>query len=178
MTTSEYLKDNKEIIQKLRKIPTLDFFDDKDLEGLLTSSKAIKYEPGEVIIQEGQHDNWIYFILSGKTGIQKEGETIGILKRQGDIFGEMGMIDGSPRSATITAIEETACLAIDASYANQLTGNDKVAFNCILYRVISQVLAGRLRMADKEIVTLKDEVAMLKAKKKRNDQETKSALDS
>ena len=169
MTISEYLKDNKEIIQKLRKIPTLDFFEDKDLEGLLKSSKAIKYESGELIIREGQYDNWIYFILSGKIGIQKEGETIGVLKRQGDIFGEMGIIDGSPRSATIVAIEETACLAIDASYANQLSGNDRVAFKCILYQVISQVLAARLRLADKELVNLKDENSMLKAEKKLRD---------
>ena len=166
MIVSEYLNGNKELIQKIRKIPTLDFFEDKDLEGLLKLSRVIKYEPGEVILKEGQQDNWIYFILSGKVGVQKEGETIGVLKRQGDIFGEMSIIDDSPRSATIIAIEETACLAIDASYADRLSGNDKVAFNCILYQAISQVLAGRLRIADEELVKSKDEIAMLKAEKK------------
>lgn len=178
MIVSEYLKDNKEIIQKIRKIPTLDFFEDKDLEGLLNLSRIIKYEPGEMIIKEGQHDNWIYFILSGKVGIQKEGETIGVLKRQGDIFGEMGIIDGSPRSATIIAIEETACLAIDSSYADRLSGNDKIAFNCILYRTISQVLASRLRIADKELVKLKDEITMLKAEKKLSDKGVRSSSSS
>lgn len=163
MAISEYLKENKEILQKLRKITALEFFEEKDLHGLLKLSKAVKYEPGDIIIREGQQENWIYFILSGKIGIQKEGETIGVLKRQGDIFGEMGIVDGSPRSATIIAIEETACLAIDTSYANQLSDKDRIAFNCILYQVFSRVLAARLRMADEELVNLKEENAMLRA---------------
>ena len=101
MVDNEYMQDNRDIIQKLRKIPTLDFFNDRDLEGIIKLSRVIKYDPGELIIKEGQYDNWIYFIIYGEVRIQKHGETIGLLKRRGDIFGEMGIIDGSPRSATI-----------------------------------------------------------------------------
>lgn len=63
----------------------------------------ISYDPGEVLIKEAQYDNWIYFLMSGKVGIQKQGEIIAVLKRMGDLFGEIGIIDGSPRSASIVA---------------------------------------------------------------------------
>jgi CRP-like cAMP-binding protein len=158
-----YLKDNEELIEKLKTMPTLKFFKDKDLKGILELSRMMKYEPGDLIIEEGQYDDWIYFLIYGKVGIQKEGETIGVLKRRGDIFGEMGILDGSPRSASIIAIDETVCLSIDASYTDRLSEGDKVAFNCILYHVFAQILASRLRIAGEELVKAKDESAILRA---------------
>ncbi|MBA7649859.1 hypothetical protein ES703_57658 [subsurface metagenome] len=163
MIGSGYLKENKEIIQKLRKIPALDFFKDEDLQGILKLSRMIKYEPGELIIEEGRYDNWIYFLISGKVRIQKKGETITVLNRRGDLFGEMGIIDGSPRSASVVAVDETVCLAMDASYTDRLKESDRVAFNSILYRVFAEILVNRLRIADEELVKAKAENAMLRA---------------
>ena len=106
MRDSGYLKESDEIIQKLRSLPILDSFNDKDLRGILKLSKMIQYEPGEQIIREGQYDHWIYFLVKGKVGVQKLGQTITVLRRTGDLFGEMGIIDGSPRSASIVAIDD------------------------------------------------------------------------
>ena len=166
MIASDYLKENREIIQKLRAIPALKSFNDKDLGDILKLSKLIKYEPGELIIKEGQYDNWIFFLISGKVGIQKQGETISVLKRKGDLFGEMGIIDGSPRSASIMAIDETACLGVDASCMDRLEGEDKAAFTYILYRAFAEILASRLRIADEELVKTKDENAALRVELK------------
>ena len=147
-----------EIIQKLRAITPLRLIRDEDLKGLLKSSKMIKYDPYEAIISEG----WIYFLIQGEVGIQKEGETINVLRRCGDIFGEMGIIDNSPRSASIIAISSTICLAIDTSYAEKLKGNEKNAFNAIIYRIFAEILAERLRKMDKELLIIKNENYRLK----------------
>jgi len=163
MVDHNYLKENKKIIQKLKTIPTFKYFEDKDLQGMMEKSKMIKYEPGEVIIKEGQYDNWIYFVIYGKLGINKQDETIGFLKERGDIFGEMGIIDGSPKSATIVAIDETVCLAIDASYGERLREADRLAFNGVLYQVFARILASRLRITTEELVKARDEIDMLKA---------------
>ncbi len=163
MVDTDSLNENKEIIEKLNSIPVLKNFNDKDIQGMLKLSKVIRYERGETIIKEGQYDNWIYFIIQGKVGIKKQDETIGVLKQKGDIFGEMGIIDGSPRSATIMAIDETFCLALDASYSDRLQNEEKFNFNCILYQIFAQILAVRLRLADEALVRAKDEVEMLKA---------------
>ena len=161
---------NEEIIQKLRAITPLRLIRDEDFKGLLKSSKMIKYDPYEAIISEGEYSSWIYFLIQGEVGIQKEGETINVLRRCGDIFGEMGIIDNSPRSASIVAISSTVCLAIDTSYAEKLKGNERNAFNAVLYRVFSEILAERLRKMDEELLKfkndnyrLKTEVEMLKS---------------
>ena len=131
MTDFGHIKDNKDIIQKLRAITALKSLSEEDLRGFLRSSKMIKYEPGEKIIEEGQYSSWIYFLITGKVGIYKQGEAIAVLRRRGDLFGEMGIIDKSPRSASILAIDESVCLTIDASYSKKLKGHEKTGFNAI-----------------------------------------------
>jgi CRP-like cAMP-binding protein len=162
MIESEYLKDNASIIQKLRQMPTLEPFDEKDLHGALQLSKIRKYEPGELIMEEGSYDCWIYFLISGKVRIVKQGKELSILRRKGDVFGEMGVIDGSARSASVYAVDETVCLATDASYLDRLSGNDKLAFGYILFRVFAEVLASRLRFTNQELIEAKEEIARLR----------------
>lgn len=162
MIESDYLKDNDEIIQKIKKIPTLDLFTDKDLRGIVQLSKIRKYKPGELILAEGSYDNWIYFVVSGKVKIVKQDRELSVLKRRGDVFGEMGIIDGSARSASVYAVDEVMCLAADVSYIDRLVGNDKLAFCYILYRVFSQILANRLRYTTDELIRLKEEMTLIK----------------
>ncbi len=163
MIESEYLKDSTKIVQQLREMPTLEPFDEKDLHGALQLSKIRKYEPGELIMEEGSFDCWIYFLISGKVRVVKHGEELSILRRKGDVFGEMGVIDGSARSASVYAVDETVCLATDGSYLDRLTGNDRLAFGYILFRVFAEILASRLRLTSKELIEAKEEIARLKS---------------
>ncbi len=157
MGTEGNMQQNEDIIQKIRAITPLKFIRDDDLKGLLRSSRMLKYDPDEIIFSEGEKSNWIYFLITGEAGIKKEGEIIGSLRRCGDLFGEMGIIDNSPRSATIVALTNTVCLAIDTSYAEKLKGNEKNAFNSILYRIFAEILAERLRKMDEEMLKVKND---------------------
>ena len=162
MIESEYLKDNLRYVEKLKKMPNFEDFSEKDLKGILEMSKLRQYEPGEVILKEGGYDSWIFFLISGKIKVVKNDESLSILKRTGDVFGEMGIIDASPRSASVYAIDRTVCLATDASYIDRLSGNDRFVFSSILYRVFSQILADRLRMTSEELIKAKEEIEKLK----------------
>ncbi len=144
MIESDYLKGNDKFLQKLRLIPTLKEFSAEDLKGFLHFSKVRKYQPRELILQEDFFDSWVYFLISGKVKVVKEGEVLRVLKSTGDIFGEMGVIDGSSRSASVYAAEETVCLATDTSYIDRLSGNERMAFCYILYRIFAEILANRL----------------------------------
>lgn len=163
MIESDYLKESETLVQKLREMPSLNHFDEKDLKGALSLSKIRKYKPGELIIKEGGYDSWIYFIVSGKVKIVKGDKELCVLNRIGDIFGEMGVIDGSARSASVYAVDETICLATDASYVDRLSGNDKITFCSILYQIFAEILADRLRLTSKELVKAREEIATLKA---------------
>jgi CRP-like cAMP-binding protein len=166
MIESDYLKNNEELIEKMSKIPALGIFDDKDLHGLMKLSKIRKYQPGEIIIEEGCYDCWIYYLISGKVKVVKENEEIDIMQRTGDIFGEMGVIDGSARSASVYAVTESVCLATDTSYIDRLSGDSKMAFGYILYKLFAEILASRLRAANQELIKTKAKLTMLKLAKK------------
>ncbi|MCK4390838.1 MAG: cyclic nucleotide-binding domain-containing protein [Desulfobacterales bacterium] len=166
MLESDYLKDSAHLVQKLKQISTLKPFDDKDLHGALKLSKIRKYNPGELILEEGSFDNWIYFLISGKVRVVKGGKDLCLLERTGDVFGEMGVIDGSARSASIYAIDETVCLVTDASYLDRLSGRDKLAFGYVLFRVFSEILANRLRSTTQDLISAKEEIARLRSEDK------------
>jgi CRP/FNR family transcriptional regulator, cyclic AMP receptor protein len=160
---TELLKENLELMEKLKTVPVLHAFGKKDMNKLLSFSNVKKYSPGEIIIEEGSYDNWVYFLVSGSVSIIKDGEEIDTLRHTGDIFGEMCVIDGNPRSASIQAINDVICLATDVSFMDRLYNEDKVAFCSIFYQMVSEVLASRLRDTSNELVKVREELALLKS---------------
>jgi CRP-like cAMP-binding protein len=155
MKQTDYLVGNLKIIEDLKKMPVFEPFTQEELTMLLNMSKLRKYRPGETIIQEGNIDRWVYFLVNGKVKITKKGETVASIGRAGDVFGEMRFIDNAPRSAAAIAEGDVVCIAVDSDYIDKLSGKDKVTFGYILYRVISEILVDRLRVATKELIALK-----------------------
>ena len=160
MKETDYLLGNENIIDDLKKMPIFEPFTQSNLQTLLNMSKLRTYRSGEAIIQEGNIDPWVYFLIYGKVKIVKKDKEVTILQRKGDIFGEMRFIDSSPRSASAYADGDVACIAVDTEYVDKLTGNDKVAFGYIMYRVFSEILADRLRALTKELIAIKGKDAL------------------
>jgi CRP/FNR family transcriptional regulator, cyclic AMP receptor protein len=165
----ELLKENVELIGRLKEMPVLHAFGKRDIGKLFSFSNVKRYAPGEIIIEEGSYDNWIYFLIAGKVRILKKGEEIDILKRTGDIFGEMCVIDGCARSASIQAVGDVTCLATDVSFMDSLYNEDKVAFCSIFYQMIAEVLACRLRETSDELASHKEELQRLKSINKKGE---------
>jgi CRP/FNR family cyclic AMP-dependent transcriptional regulator len=159
MIESKYLKENIENIQRLMSIQALKHFETRNLGKLLRLSKIRQYEDGEQIIQEGDMDRWLYFLLSGKIRISKENENIGTINRKGEIFGEMRIIDDQSRSASVYAVGETVCLAVDTSAGNRLTSSqekdERLDFLLLLYRIFAEYITARLRLTNEELVRAK-----------------------
>ena len=162
MLESRYLKDNIENIQKLLTIPALRNFEAKSLGRLLNLSKIREYENGECIIKEGDFDPWLYFLLSGKIRISKEGMEINTIDKKGEIFGEMRVIDSLSRSASVYAVGKTICLAVDTSAKNRLsqgaTQDEKLDFLLLLYRIFAEYMSIRLRATNEELISAKKKV--------------------
>lgn len=83
---------------------------------MIANMNTRHFKAGEVIFHEGEISHEAYFLISGTVEISiKSGEGSLVLGRlgAGEIFGEMGMITDRPRSATATALENTAVECID-----------------------------------------------------------------
>ena len=79
--------------------------------------QKVAFKAGETIIREGDEGDTAFFIVSGTVNVSvgrgDRAQTVGKLET-GEVFGEMSLIDPGPRSATVTAVCDTECLA--ASY--------------------------------------------------------------
>ncbi len=158
MIESKYLKDNMQNIQRLLDIPALKHFEIKNLAKLLRLSKIREYNDGEVIIQEGDRDPWLYFLLKGKVVIKKEDFDIVRIDKKGEIFGEMRVIDSLSRSASVYADGKTVCLAVDTSAQEKLSSDEKkLDFLLLLYRIFAEYMSIRLRLTNDELVAAKQE---------------------
>ena len=104
------------------------------------------FKKGAEIIKEGTLSDCAYIIESGSVQVSKilsngEEQVIGVLE-ENDIFGEMSLIDGLPRSATVLALEDCTISVMTPEVFNSLSKGNPEALMPIL-----KVLASRLRKA-------------------------------
>ncbi len=158
MQETTFLDNNETMMENLKNIPVLEHFDDNELNKLLEMSKIRKYKAGECIVREGRSDTWLYFLMYGKIQISKQGKEVVALTRKGEVFGEMGALDSSRRSASAHAVTDTVCLATDIFYLEKLSGNEKLAFGYVFYRLMSEILSRRLRQTTEELIKAKGRI--------------------
>jgi hypothetical protein len=82
------------------------------LETLARRLTPLTVSPGTVFIRQGESSDRFYVIVSGLVEVTQETR---VLRREGpgDFFGEIGLLRDVPRTAMITAVEETELLALD-----------------------------------------------------------------
>lgn len=147
------------------------------MEALTEFEKVLKR--GEILFREGDPGDTMYLIKSGKIKIIKGGgdveKALAYLK-EGDFFGEMAIIDESPRSATAIAVEETRLVIIDReAFRNQVKKSPLVEY-------ILETLTRRLRATDEQIkfLLIKNEekrlVSMLLTKAKEEGVESEKGI--
>ncbi|MCQ2611679.1 MAG: cyclic nucleotide-binding domain-containing protein [Treponema sp.] len=117
---------------------------------------AKKYEPGQVIISEFEPGNSFYLIQSGTVQLVKcvngSKKNLDILK-PGEFFGEMAILDNSPRSATCMAIGNVECLEFNKeNFELLITGNPQLAL--ILLKLFCKRIYDQKRRL--RILTIKD----------------------
>lgn len=131
-----------ELTQTLASVPLLSSLDAKTLKRLAQDAKRRTYEPGDVIIREEAPASALYIILSGRVRVDKnpavEGEPLAHLTA-GDFFGELALIEDNPRSATITAVDQTECaLFVSWEFTALLKEHPQIAVP-IMYALIERL---------------------------------------
>ncbi|MEF2230958.1 MAG: cyclic nucleotide-binding domain-containing protein [Pseudodesulfovibrio sp.] len=153
---------NDEIMERLRNVPAFNALPDSHIRQAMRAASIRRYDEGEIVLAEGEFDNRVFFLVFGLLEITVKGDVVGSLRRLGDVFGEMGIIDGSPRSATITAAKTSLVVSMDDTAIGSLGEAAKIFTQAVMYRVFAEVLAVRLRGANDEISRLNAEIRRLK----------------
>lgn len=102
-----------ETVEFLGKVDLFKYLDKNGLEQLATQMHLMSLPEGHVISESDPADG-LYIIKSGvarvtKSGEGAAGEAVLAILRQGNCFGEIGLIDGLPRSASVVAMGPLEC---------------------------------------------------------------------
>ena len=114
----------------------------RDAKKFLARAREVTHVKGKRVTGEGDPGYGFHLILSGRATVSHNSRTVRTLG-EGDYFGEISMIDGKPRSATVTVDEDVHALAIDhADFEKLLDDRPEVA------RSILKTLCSRLRESE------------------------------
>ena len=144
-----------ETILFLKRIPIFSNIHGEGLKRIADIAQEKVFEAGRMIFHENEMGDVLYIIKTGAVQIYKmlgsgQEKTLAMLHEQA-FFGEMSLLDDSPRSASARAAEDSTLLAVDKeSFKEVVNEYPEIAFE--IFKVFSQ----RLREANKEIQSLSE----------------------
>ncbi len=122
--------------------------DKKELRHIANSCQERKFSAGTVLMQQGDTGAGLFVLTSGKVKITQAGspdraeEDLGTAGA-GDVLGEMSLLDDLPRSATVTAVEDTTALLLPIwDFRTSVRSNPEIAVKLLA------ALSHRLRKAE------------------------------
>lgn len=121
------------------------------LEHLASDLTILEAEPGTYVFREGDEANSMFVVLQGDMEVLKRSKygpeaRVAVLG-PGDWFGEMGVIDVQPRSASVMTVSPARFLKITAADLDRLYRLDVKAYSIIVLN-IAREMSRRLRVAD------------------------------
>lgn len=143
-------------VERLEFLRALPFFKDLSFWQLRRISDIVferHYEAGEAIFTQGQPGAALFILLEGTVEIElfEEGERF-ILARleKGNFFGELALLDDSPRSASAKAFKPTRALALYRSDLNKMIQVDPEA-SSLVFRSLATLIGDRLKKTNELI---------------------------
>ena len=131
-----------ELTHSLKNVPLFAGLSDRDLERLGSRMRQRRFDQGDTIVTEGEGGVGFFIIDDGTATVSVGGESVRTLG-PGDYFGEMALIDGGRRSATIVADTELVCRGMTAwEFRPLVQGDPDIAWPLI------EALVARLRQAE------------------------------
>ena len=110
----------------LERTPLFAGLDRGHLDDVLAVGRLVSFEPGQAIVERGDPGDAMYIVLGGAAEVDVGGRFHRL--ERGDFFGEMAVLAGKPREATVKAVEPVEALRIAADdFQAFLAANPQVA---------------------------------------------------
>jgi CRP-like cAMP-binding protein len=116
--------------------------DDRTVSRLAAQGTVRTYEPGQVIVKQGDAASAFYIILRGRVAVAQEvdGQVRQLgTQESGSFFGEMALIEDHPRTASVTAVEATECFLMVAWEFTSLMHEHPSVTEALLRELITRI---------------------------------------
>jgi CRP/FNR family transcriptional regulator, cyclic AMP receptor protein len=134
------------LIDRLREVAIFRGLDEKELHRIVEVGKEVRFDPGKVVAEQDGGAAGFHLILDGEVSVDVSGTERARL-RSGQYFGEMSLIDGKPRSATVRAEAPTTTFALTSWQFLPLLDEYPSISRALLVE-----LSGRLRRVEQDPV--------------------------
>jgi CRP/FNR family transcriptional regulator, cyclic AMP receptor protein len=139
------------IVERLKAVPLFTNLSDKNLGRIAKLCKVREFGAGETIVHQGDEGVGLFVIDSGKVKIVKktnEGREIEVATHgPGEFFGEFSVLDGSPRTASVVAVDRTTCFVVVSwDFRALMDSHPRIALQ------ILPVLVTRFRETNRELL--------------------------
>lgn len=121
----------------------------EEVEALRAAGRPRRWDRGTTVITEGDAADWVLVLTQGRVKVSSHTssgtEVVLAVRGPGALLGDMSAVDGSPRSATVTALEPIEGIVV-RDFSGFLAAHGRIAV------LLLQLLVGRLRDADRKRV--------------------------
>jgi len=132
-------------VHLLAAVPLFSDLSSRHLKRMADLAEEVRFSAGDPIVQEGQPGGTFYVILEGEAKVTRKGRKLNELY-PGDFFGEVSLLDGGPRPATVSA--ETPIVAIRLfrkEFAKLISADPEIAL-----KIVAE-LASRIRRTHRSV---------------------------
>ena len=95
-------------VDTLKRVPLFSGLDDKELQQIASTLRERRYASGDKLTEEGHGGAGFFVVEEGEADVVVDGEQRGSIG-PGDYFGEIALLNDSPRTATLTARTDMLC---------------------------------------------------------------------
>ncbi|TMD68656.1 MAG: cyclic nucleotide-binding domain-containing protein [Chloroflexi bacterium] len=118
-------------VDRLARVPLFKDLSKRDLEFLASRVDEVDLKPGQTVIREGQPTESFFILVNGNVNVTRAGKPAARLG-PGDFFGEIGMLDKGPATATVVAEGPVDAMVLShAQFRDAIKGNDGLAMQVI-----------------------------------------------
>ena len=143
-------------LAEVRASPLFSDFSDEELEKLAESMDLVRFAKGQSLFEEDSAGSALFVIYSGQVGVtrktakERTRERLLAVVGAGECVGEMALVDGGTRSATVMALDAVEALQLSTdSYQAMREGDPKLAIKMALG--VFRLLSKRLRQINKSL---------------------------
>ncbi len=158
-------KVERSIIDVLKAVPLFEELSNREIQNIARIAYQRHYSAGEVIIHEGQNAAGMYIMVDGQAEVTKsleDGTTLHLttLENSG-LFGDVGLLDSSPRTATVTATRDSSIIGFFRPELLELINSNPRLASKVIFK-LGQILTARFRFINNEFEKAQAEIGRLK----------------
>jgi CRP/FNR family transcriptional regulator, cyclic AMP receptor protein len=131
------------LAETLAGIPFFSGLDAASLESVGRGMRSRRFRRGEVLFHQGDPGDALFIVMGGTIKIMLPSETgdeaILATLRPGDVFGELALLDGAPRSATAVALEATETLILPRDQFRELLATEPAIRDALLASIAAEL---------------------------------------